>query len=313
MQPQHPNNRNNPQLEIAMQQLVEAHTGMMRVLTQNMVNRDSKELPPGVYQVLDDHSQIVQMMSQIVTSTNNSLPQNDQGGKTTRVDVEMTLRACKRCGEIGHPSKDCHEECPYYETSHPIGECPMTQVTCFLCEGTNHIPVECKFYSTVQRMNQQAKDRISLGKTLGEGRPKRKMEDEVMGTTHNLTTKCCYSCEEEGHLSRNCSRKRESFPTAVVEYEENEVRDLLALERPKKKKDHSKVMCFKCKELGHYVDKCTGKYNKVNMQDSVKRDIRLVTCYKCKQKGHYTDKCSEKGYSKTLVNRGGLKDAADTR
>jgi hypothetical protein len=25
-------------------------------LTQNMVNHDSKELPPGVQQVLDDHS-----------------------------------------------------------------------------------------------------------------------------------------------------------------------------------------------------------------------------------------------------------------
>jgi hypothetical protein len=53
-QPQ--DNHNNPQLEIPMQQLVEAHTGMMRVLTQNMVNRDNKELPPGVQQVLDDHS-----------------------------------------------------------------------------------------------------------------------------------------------------------------------------------------------------------------------------------------------------------------
>jgi hypothetical protein len=53
-QPQ--DNHNNSQLEIAMQQLVEAHTGMMRMLTKNMVNRDSKELPPGVQQVLDDHS-----------------------------------------------------------------------------------------------------------------------------------------------------------------------------------------------------------------------------------------------------------------
>jgi hypothetical protein len=49
---------NNPQLEIAMLQLVEAHTGMMRMMTQNM-NCDSKELPPGVQQVLNDHSQIV--------------------------------------------------------------------------------------------------------------------------------------------------------------------------------------------------------------------------------------------------------------
>jgi hypothetical protein len=129
------------------------------------------------------------------------------------------------------------------------------------------------------------------GKTPGDGRPKRKMEEKVAGTTHKLTTKCCYSCEEEGHLSRNCSRKRESFPTAVVEYGENEVRDLLALERPKKKKDNSQVMCFKCKELGHYADNCSGRYHKE--KDSVKRDIRLVTCYRCKQKGHYADKCSE--------------------
>jgi hypothetical protein len=152
-------------------------------------------------------------------------------------------------------------------------------------------------------MNQQAKDRMNQlsGKTPGDGRLKRKMEDKVMGTTLNLTTKCCYSCEEEGHLSRNCSRKRESFPTAVMEYEENEVRDLLALERPKRKKVNSKVMCFKCKELGHFEKECSERYNKV--KDSMKRDLRLVTFYKCKQKGHYTDKCSEKGYSKTSVNQ----------
>jgi hypothetical protein len=56
-QPQ--DNPNKPQLEIAIQQLVEAHTGMMRVLTQNVANRDRKELRPGVQQVLDDHSRIV--------------------------------------------------------------------------------------------------------------------------------------------------------------------------------------------------------------------------------------------------------------
>jgi hypothetical protein len=42
-----------------MQRMVEVHTEMMRVLTQDMDNRDSKELPPGVQQVLDDHSRIV--------------------------------------------------------------------------------------------------------------------------------------------------------------------------------------------------------------------------------------------------------------
>jgi hypothetical protein len=123
-------------------------------------------------------------------------------------------------------------------------------------------------------------------RTSKDGRLKRKMEDKDMWTAHNPTTKCCYSCEEEGHLSRNCSKKRECFPTTVVEYEENEVRNLLALERPKRKKDNNKVMCFKCKELGHYVSKCPRMHHKVNMQDSTKRDIRMITYYKCKQKGH---------------------------
>jgi hypothetical protein len=59
MHPQRQNNRNNTPSEIAMQQLVEAHTGMMRVMTQNMANCDSKELPPGVQQILNDHSRIV--------------------------------------------------------------------------------------------------------------------------------------------------------------------------------------------------------------------------------------------------------------
>jgi hypothetical protein len=144
------NNRNHPQLEIAMQWMVEVHTKMMRVLTQDMVNRGSQNIPPGMQQVLDDHSRIVQMMSQIVASTNNSLPQNHHGGKESRDDTEMALQACKVCGEIRHTSKDYHEQCPHCDTSHPIGDYPMTQVTCFLCKGINHVPAECKFYPTVQ-------------------------------------------------------------------------------------------------------------------------------------------------------------------
>jgi hypothetical protein len=122
-----------------------------------MVNRDSKNLPPGMQQVLDDHSRIVQMMSQIMASTNNNLPQHDHGSKEPRGDTQITLRACKIYGEIGHTSKECHEQCPYCDTIHPIEECPMAQVTCFLCDEINHVPTEYNHYPMVQRMNQQAK------------------------------------------------------------------------------------------------------------------------------------------------------------
>jgi hypothetical protein len=94
-------------MQIAMQRMVEVHTKMMQAMTHDMVNRDSKKLPLGMQQVLDDHSRIVQMMSQILASTNNNLPQNNLGNKESRDDVEITLQACKICGEIGHTSKGC--------------------------------------------------------------------------------------------------------------------------------------------------------------------------------------------------------------
>jgi hypothetical protein len=118
----------------------------------------AKVTPPRMQQLLDGHSQIVRMRSQIMASSNNNLPQNDHGSKEPRDDVEITLRACKICGEIRHMSKECHEQCPYYDTSHPIEEYPMAQVTCFLCNTINHVPAECYLYLTVQQMNQQAKD-----------------------------------------------------------------------------------------------------------------------------------------------------------
>jgi RNA polymerase subunit RPABC4/transcription elongation factor Spt4 len=123
------NNHNKPQMEIAMQRMVEVHYEMMRVLTQDMVNRDSKELPLGMQQVLDDHSRIVQMMSQILASTKNNLSQNNLGSKKPRGDAEITLHACKNCGEIGHTFKEWHEQCPYYDTNHSNQEWPRLLIS----------------------------------------------------------------------------------------------------------------------------------------------------------------------------------------
>jgi hypothetical protein len=81
------------------------------------------------------------------------MPQNNLGSKETRGDAEITLLACKICGEIGDTSKECHEQCPYYDTNHPVGECSIAQVTYFLCDGINHVPAECYLYPIVQRMN----------------------------------------------------------------------------------------------------------------------------------------------------------------
>jgi hypothetical protein len=64
-------------------------------------------------------------------------------------------------------------------------------------------------------------------------------------------------------LPGNCTKKWERFPTTVVEYQENEVTKLLALELPTKKKkkerDLNHVTCFKCNQKGHYSNQCPGK------------------------------------------------------
>jgi hypothetical protein len=108
-------------------------------------------------------------------------------------------------------------------------------------------------------------------------------------------------------LPGNYTKKRERFPTAIVECQENEIRDLLALELPpkkkkKKKKDNSKVLCFNCKKTEHYANKCPEKNDEADIQDSGKMDHNHITCFKCKQKGHYSNRCPEKSTYMTAVN-----------
>jgi hypothetical protein len=83
-----------------------------------------------------------------------------------------------------------------------------------------------------------------------------------------------------------------------VEIGDMELRELLALERPQKKKDNSKLMCFNYKELGHYANKCPEKGNKAISPGSVKKNLNHITCYTCKQQGHYRYQCTEESTSR---------------
>jgi hypothetical protein len=197
----------------AIQQMVEVHPELMRVLTKNLIDSDNKELPLGMQQVLDDHSRMIQMMPQILASINNNLPQNNLGSKEPRDEAKIGLIAYKICGEIGHQSKECQEQCHHCNTSHPTRECPMTKVTCFLCDGTNHVPRECKYYFTVQQMNQQAKDQLRhlLVRTPEDRRPKAKVEAQDKEEVPDTTTKSCLTGRKQEHLPGNYTKKRESF------------------------------------------------------------------------------------------------------
>jgi hypothetical protein len=157
--------------------MIETHTQLTQVVTQNMISSKSNELPPGVQQLLDAHTHIVQMASQIMTNNNNNnnniLPSEPSNDKSEE-HVVTRNQACKLYGDIGHMSKDCEEQCHSRGRDHCNEECHLSGVMCLLCEGTNHVLAECHLYTMVDKVNQQVKQKIhhSLGKAGSEFEPK---------------------------------------------------------------------------------------------------------------------------------------------
>ena len=108
------------------------------------------------------------------------------------------------------------------------------------------------------------------------------------------------------------SRRPGTVPTFEITYEEHELEALLALEKPKKKKDKNHVQCGHCKEMGHYASECPQKkkYREIiqvwcnnckelghyvaTCPQKIRDELNLITCYNCGNQGHYASNCPEK-------------------
>src|SRR3954468_13786173 len=256
-----------------MRELIATQDQLNQVTTQFLANNNG--LDPTMQRFLETQSQLLQgMATQMINIGDNS----SKGVYDNKDDKDVILegtKACNICGDKDHTSKEHRDQCPNCEEEHPVGQCPTSQVTCFLCEGNSHVPIQCPIYSLVQQRKQGGVHQQFVNPPKGTTSTKK---DEVkVKTMHHkakskVITKCCYSCEEEGHISSKCPKKRERFPTFVVKYEEHELEELLALEKHKKKKykDISQVWCNNYKELGHYVSTCPQK---------IREELNLITCY----------------------------------
>ncbi|KAG2633775.1 uncharacterized protein LOC120660097 [Panicum virgatum] len=213
--------------------------------------------------------------------------------------------ACHRCGEKGHYTKkklSCGQQCGHSkdiscsscDMSHQLGKCPMGDITCFVCEGKDHVPAHCHLRPVLTAVTEYHRDsfRATLKKAMTEMRrsltpvkPSGEFpHDEEIPKVSN------FSSSGDGHSERN-----NTIRSGVADSDKTSHATItdkaLALV--------SKSTCLNCHEEGHSANKCSRKkpLNDVTCcKKKLSEELGLcdVTCFICHDKGHKSYSCPAK-------------------
>ncbi|KAL6600543.1 hypothetical protein ACP70R_045343 [Stipagrostis hirtigluma subsp. patula] len=235
-------------------------------------------------------------------------------------------RACCRCGEKGHyTNKDlthCGEKytsknlgCSSCDINHPLGKCPMGKVTCFLCEGNDHVPAQCRFSPILTAVTQCHREsfRAALKQAMTE--PSRRTVTSVKPPGEREPYDDSHECHFKGsrevitkvsgcNHSEKANRDAESpVNSQVPASDKNNPAETLA--------SPLGVTCFICHDKGHYSYMCPKKkppgelelydvtcvdFNGKGRKNKTPGRLELcdVTCFNCHDKGHYSYTCPKK-------------------
>ena len=188
---------NNNNQEINMRELIVTQTQLNQVTTQFLANNN--ELDPTMQRFLETQTQLMQKVTNQMINMGDNPSQRVCDNKDVKDDILEGTQACNICGDKDHISKDHEDQCPNCEEKHPTNQCPTSQATCFLCEGNNHVPIQCPIYSIVQQRKQGGVHQQIVNPQEGTTSTKKdegKVRTMPHKATSKVTTKCCYSCEE---------------------------------------------------------------------------------------------------------------------
>ena len=251
---------NNTNQEDNMRELIATQNQLNQMTAQFIANTSGED--PTLQGFLETQGQLMLKVTNQMISMEENYPKRVYDNKDDKNIILDGAPACIICGDKDHTSKEHGDQCPNSEEKHPVGQCPTSQATCYLCEGNDHVPIQCPIYAMVeQRLQEGSKSTKGKGPFIppnkttqfkGSKKPKKQKKDK----SHVQ----CHKCKGMGHYSGECPENQ-------------------------KNKEIGQVVCNNCKELNHYVATCPQEQRK---------ELKDIHCFNCKNPGHYASNCPEK-------------------
>uniref|UniRef100_A0A0E0KZT0 CCHC-type domain-containing protein n=1 Tax=Oryza punctata TaxID=4537 RepID=A0A0E0KZT0_ORYPU len=180
-------------------------------------------------------------------------------------EKERELKACTNYEEVGHIASRCTHTCLCGEDTHLPDECPMQKVTCFLCEGTYHVPMDCQLNLVLAKANEdQRTTRQPIRQPMAVG-----------NNGHN------YSAVSPTPTPVEANRGSNNIINVVLRSLLDPVLVDSVLNQEHAPREQPSVNCFNYLEPGNCLNKCP-----------LPRPTTVVCrCFNCGETGHLSEGC----------------------